>query len=65
MMLYLRFDLSLRNVEDLLHERGIEIATRQYAADDIRTIRWPAQRSGDGVQIRASALAEWRSLLCA
>jgi putative transposase len=25
-MLYLRFPLSLRNVEDLLHERGIEIS---------------------------------------
>ena len=24
-MLYLRFPLSLRNVEDLMHERGIEI----------------------------------------
>jgi putative transposase len=24
-MLYVRFSLSLRNVEDLLHERGIEI----------------------------------------
>jgi len=25
-MLYIRFPLSLRNVEDLLHERGIEIS---------------------------------------
>ena len=25
-MLYIRFSLSLRNVEDLLHERGIEIS---------------------------------------
>lgn len=24
-MVYIRFPLSLRNVEDLLHERGIEI----------------------------------------
>jgi transposase-like protein len=24
-MLYVRFPLSLRNVEDLLHERGVEI----------------------------------------
>jgi hypothetical protein len=24
-MMYVRFPLSLRNVEDLLHERGIEI----------------------------------------
>ena len=25
-MLYIRFPLALRNVEDLLHERGIEIS---------------------------------------
>ena len=25
-MMYVRFPLSLRNVEDLLHERGIEIS---------------------------------------
>jgi putative transposase len=24
-MMYVRFPLSLRNVEDLLHERGVEI----------------------------------------
>ncbi len=30
-MLYVRFPLSLRNVEDLLHERGIEI--------DLETVR--------------------------
>jgi putative transposase len=26
MMMYIRFPLSLRNVEDLLHERGIDIS---------------------------------------
>ena len=25
-MMYIRFPLSLRNVEDLLHERGVEIS---------------------------------------
>ncbi len=25
-MMYVRFPLSLRNVEDLLHERGIEVS---------------------------------------
>ena len=25
-MLYIRYPLSLRNVEDLLHERGIEVS---------------------------------------
>ena len=31
-MMYIRFPLSLRNVEDLLHERGIDIsqATVRY-----------------------------------
>ena len=27
-MMYVNFPLSLRNVEDLLNERGIDIATR-------------------------------------
>ena len=26
-MLYVRFPLSLRNVEDLLHERGVDVST--------------------------------------
>jgi putative transposase len=26
-MMYVRFPLSLRNVEDLLHERGIDVLT--------------------------------------
>ena len=31
-MMYVRFPLSLRNVEDLLHERGIDIyATKRFA----------------------------------
>ncbi|MGB1915644.1 MAG: IS6 family transposase, partial [Paracoccaceae bacterium] len=25
-MLYVRFPLSLRNVEDLLHERGVDVS---------------------------------------
>jgi len=31
-MLYVRFPLSLRNVEDLLHERGIEAASWRGSA---------------------------------
>ncbi len=31
-MLYVRFPLSLRNVEDLLHERGIDV--REPRIDD-------------------------------
>ena len=30
-MLYVRFPLLLRNVEDLLHERGIEVGLTQAA----------------------------------
>ena len=29
-MLYIRFPLSLRNVEDLLHERGIEVSRKRF-----------------------------------
>lgn len=37
-MLYIRFPLSLRNVEDLLHERGVEISHE--------TVRFCWRRSG-------------------
>ena len=30
-MLYVRFSLSLRNVEDLLHERGVDVSLTQPA----------------------------------
>lgn len=33
-MMYIRFPLSLRNVEDLLHKRGIASATRQCASGE-------------------------------
>lgn len=36
-MLYIRFPLSLRNVEDLLHERGIEI---RHEAEQFRWNRF-------------------------
>ena len=29
-MMYVRFPLSLRQVEDLLHERGIDIVTKRF-----------------------------------
>ena len=29
-MMYVRFPLSLRNVEDLLHERGIDISCKAH-----------------------------------
>jgi putative transposase len=31
-MLYIRFPLLLRNVEDLLHERGVEISRKKKCA---------------------------------
>jgi putative transposase len=37
-MIYVRFPLSLRNVEDLLHERGIDISHE--------TVRWWWNRFG-------------------
>jgi len=55
-MLYVRFPLSLRNVEDLLHERGIEISHETvrcwwhrfgpFFAAEIRRKRASAIRSG-------------------
>lgn len=32
-MVYVRFPLSLRNVEDLLHERGIDVSHESCLAD--------------------------------
>ena len=45
-MMYVRFPLSLRNVEDLLHERGIEVSheIRKKRMDRMRAFsgwRWP------------------------
>jgi len=31
-MQYVRFQLSLRNVEDLLHERGIDVSHETFCA---------------------------------
>jgi hypothetical protein len=36
-MLYVRFPLSLRNAEDLLHERGIDVSHEQAARGDAGT----------------------------
>jgi putative transposase len=50
-MMYVRFPLSLRNVEDLLHDRGIDISHE--------TVRFWWNRFGP---LFAAALAEWRQL---
>ena len=31
-MMYVRFPLSLRNVEDLLHERGVDVSHKTFCA---------------------------------
>ena len=34
-MLYVRFPLSLRNVEDLLHERGVDVSYELFGTGGI------------------------------
>jgi transposase-like protein len=36
-LLYVKYPLSLRNVEDLLHERGIDLSHETVAPPGIRT----------------------------
>jgi transposase-like protein len=38
-MMYVRFPLSLRNVEDLLHERGIDISYEKVRFGAVRRMR--------------------------
>ena len=54
-MLYVRFPLSLRNVEDLLHERGIEVSHE--------TVRFWWQRFGPAfaAEIRRKRVSGMRS----
>ena len=65
-MLYVRFPLSLRNVEDLLHERGIDISHETVRfwwhrfgpmfASEIKKRRIEGQRTsiGNGISTRFS-----------
>ena len=57
-MLYARFPLSLRNVEDLLHERGIEIS--------YETVRFWWHRFGPifAAEIRDPVALEAATWLC-
>jgi putative transposase len=66
-MLYIRFPLSLRNVEDLLHERGIEVSHESLGFWWNRFgPMFAAEIIGKRVEaMRAAALAEWRGLLAA
>jgi len=48
-MMYVRFPLSLRNVEDLLFKRGIDIATRPCASSGTDLVRFsPTTFEGNG-----------------
>ena len=66
-MLYIRYPLSLRNVQDLLHERGIEISHEtvrfwwKWVRPDVRR-RNPAQTRGADALAGPLALAPRRGL---
>ncbi len=63
-MMYVRFPLSLRNVEDLLHERGIEISYETLRfwwnrfgpmfAAEIELVGCGRTRTGSGIWTRLS-----------
>ncbi len=57
--LYARFPLSLRNVEDLLHERGIEFS---HEAVRFWWNRFGPMFAADIRRNRAGRVAEWRQL---
>ncbi len=50
-MMYIRYPLSLRQVEDLLFERGIDICMKQCDTGGIGLVRCSPLRSGSGVFI--------------
>lgn len=56
-MLYARFPLSLRNFEDLLHERGIEI---RHESVRFWWLRFSPMLASEIRKNRATALAERR-----
>lgn len=68
--MYVRFPVSLRNVEDLLHERGIEFAHdtvrfwwNRFGPMFAKSIRKRHLYSrSDFKENRTQALAEWRQL---
>ena len=56
-MMYVRFPLSLRNVEDLLHERGIDIShetLRYWGTISARCSRPRPGSAGLGACVRAT-----------
>ena len=62
-MLYVRFPLSLGNVEDVLHERGIEVGLTQAATVAIYNER--IRRQNPPVHARADATKGQKLPWCA
>jgi transposase-like protein len=56
-MMYVRYPLSLRNVEDLLAERGIDISHETVRFWWNRFVRWPDPEDADGAYARLSSVA--------
>ena len=54
-MYYVRFPLSLRQMEDILHERGIDVVTRPYATGGIDLDRCLLIKSKSGVSVMVMA----------
>ena len=55
-MMYVRYPLSLRNVEDLLAERGIDVATRQSASGGTGLARCSPPRSVNDASYACAAI---------
>jgi putative transposase len=60
-MMYVRFPLSLRNVEDLLHERGIEISdeTVQFWWNRFGQMFAAEIRRNRAIRMRAHSNWQW------
>ena len=61
-MMYVRFPLSLCNVEDLLHERGIEVSheTIRFWVEPVRPDlrrRYPQEEDGSSARVFGLAVA--------
>ena len=55
-MMYVRFPLSLRNVEDLLHERGIDISHETFGFGGTGLVRYLLLRSVKGASTRSEII---------
>ena len=67
-MLYVRFPLSLRNVEDLLHERGIDVSheTIRYWSDRLKSSsNWQWHLDEVFVKVKGVRHYMWRAVTIA